>query len=196
MGLGPIRRTGLGLAISGALTPAQARTKHAAAFSKFYDSYPKHTSINEAARVFADLCEKGTDPVRLISAARAYANRVGSDLTYVPAPHRWLERGNYDDADLFTDEKGAEKAWLVRCWQTVNVRAVENKYHISYPKTYPPEDMIDPAAIETWYAATARSWIDTIYREKIECPTTTTPTTGTSSSPESNPPTTPGQNDA
>lgn len=182
--------------MSGALTPAQARTKHAAAFSAFYSAYPKHTGINEAARVFADLCEKGTDPVQLISAAREYALRVGSDLTYVPSPHSWLKKGNYLDADLFTDEKGAEKNWLVQCWKTVNIKAVENKYHISYPKTYPPDDMTDPAAIDIWFQATGRAWIDDVYREKIECQSSPSPIAGTSPAPGDSLPTTPEQSDA
>lgn len=188
MGLGTVRRPGLGLAISGALTPAQAVKKHTEAFGRFYAAFPKHVAPSEAARVFADLCEKGADPVQLIRAARAYADRVGTDLTYVPSPHSWLKQGRYEDADLFTDEKGAEKAWLVRCWQTVNVAAVENKYHVSYPKTYPPEDMTADG-IDVWYKATARAWIDTIYREKIECPTTP-PTTGMSSRPAPDSPST------
>lgn len=167
------------------LTPAQARKKHQGTFDRFWSVYPRHTHVNEAAKAWADLMEKGVDPVRVINAARSYATKCGDDLKYVPGPHRWLQAGQYDDADLFQDENAAQVAWLKQMWRTGNVKAVEDRYHISMPKRYPPEDISSPEAIRFWYREQARAWITEVYKEKYECPNGSQPTTNEQSKPSS-----------
>src|SRR5271165_936172 len=123
--------------MSAPLTPAQARKKHEATFSRFIAAYPRRTHHTEAANAWAKLMEQGADPVRIVRAAQAYA-ATNPELKYCPAPHRWLENGRYDDADLFTDEVAAQVAWLKQMWRDANVRAVENRFHVSMSKEYPP----------------------------------------------------------
>lgn len=144
--------------MSETLTPAQARAKHASTFSRFIAAYPRRTHQNEAANVWAKLMESGEDPVRIIKSATNFAGSV-SDLKYCPAPNRWLEQGRYTDAHLFQDESAAQIAWLKQMWREANVRAVENRYHITMEKAWPPDEMTSPDAIRFWHRQRARSWI-------------------------------------
>lgn len=169
------------------LTPAQARKKHQGTFDRFWSVYPRHTHINEAANTWAKLMESGVDPVRVINAARSFATRCGTDLKYVPGPHRWLDAGQYDDADLFQDESAAVTAWLKEMWRQGNVKAVENRFHISMPKEYPPDDISSPDAIRFWYRNQARAWITEVYRSKVECQQASQPTMPEQSSQSSEP---------
>lgn len=151
------------------LTAAQLRKKHAATFDKFWAAYPRHTHINEAAKVWGELIEGGAEPAQIAAAARRYAASVaGTDMKFVPGPHRWLAAGQYDDADLFQDERGALQTWLRQQWQTVNVKAIENRFHITMPKVYPPDDVEGAEAIRFWYREQARAWIMDIAKEKID----------------------------
>lgn len=152
------------------LTPGEARKKNRAAFDMFWKAYPKKIAPTEAERVFSEVVEKGADPDYLIKKARAYALTVDpTDLKYVPSPHSWLKQGRYDDADLFTNQLEAEKEWLRECWRTANVKAVEDRYHVTFDKQYPPDDMADPAAIKLWYQETARAWISKVVEEQVLC---------------------------
>lgn len=152
------------------LTPSQARKKNRAAFDQFWKAYPKKIAPTEAERVFSDIVESGVEATHLIKKARAYALTVDpNDLKYVPSPHSWLKQGRYDDADLFTNQLEAEKEWLRECWRTANVKAVEDRYHVTFEKQYPPDEMTDPKAIKLWYQETARAWISKIVEEQILC---------------------------
>lgn len=167
--------------MSAPLTPAQARKKHQPTFNRFYMAYPRKTHINEAANVWARLMEAGEDPVRIVRAAEGFA-ATNPELKYVPGPHRWLENGRYDDTSLFEDEKAAAKAWLKQMWREANVKAVEGKFHISMPKRYPPDDITNPDAIRFWHKQAVRDWITEVYKEKVECQPTSSPTTNEQSS--------------
>lgn len=166
------------------LTPAQARKKHQKTFDRFWSAYPRRTHINEAADAWARLMESGADPVRIVKAAKGFAASVGSDLQYCPGPHRWLEGGRYEDASLFEDEVASAKSWLKQMWREANVKAVENKYHISKPKRYPPDDVTSTDGIRAWYRQDARDWITEVYRSRVECQSST-PTMTEQSSPYS-----------
>lgn len=160
-----------------ALTPAQARKKHESTFNRFMAAYPRRTHHAEAANAWARLMEQGEDPVPIVRAAQAYA-ATNPDLKYISAPHRWLEAERYHDADLFQDEKAALTAWLKQMWREANVKAVENKFHISMPKRYPPDDITSAEAIRFWHKQACRDWITEVYRSKVEkCQTATQPTT-------------------
>ncbi|QSM01118.1 hypothetical protein SEA_NANOSMITE_73 [Mycobacterium phage Nanosmite] len=170
------------------LTAAQARKKHQASFDEFWRAYPRHTHINEAQKVWADIMEAGGDATQIIGAARRYAASVaGTDMKYVPGPQNWLKAGQYDDADLFQDERQAQITWLKQMWKTANVKAVQDKYHVTMPKQYPPDDITEPDAIEFWYRTQAQAWIFEVYKEKVEkCQTAPSqPTTNEPSSPSS-----------
>lgn len=152
-----------------ALTPAEARRRNRQAFDMFWSSYPKKIAPTEAERAFTEMVQRGVNPEHLISKARAYAKTVDpADLRYVPAPHSWLRQGRYDDEDLFTNQVEQEREWLRQCWRDINVRAVENRYHIRFDKVYPPEDMTDADAINLWYRETARAWISKVAMEKTQ----------------------------
>lgn len=151
------------------LTPAQARKKHSASFQQFWATYPRHTHVNEANDAWAKLMEDDADPNRIIGAARRYAASVaGTDMKYVPGPHNWLKAGQYDDADIFQDERQAIKTWYQQQWKTANVKAVQDRLHVTMPKIYPPDDITDPDAIRFWFRTQAQSWIMTTYKEKVE----------------------------
>jgi hypothetical protein len=151
------------------LTPAQLRKKHQDTFARFWSAYPRHTHINEAQKAWGELMETGADAIQIVGAATRYAATVaGTDMKYVPGPHNWLKAGQYDDADLFQDERGAQITWLRQMYRTANVKAVQDKYHVTMPKVYPPDEMTDPDAIRFWYKAQAQAWITEIYKEKIE----------------------------
>ncbi|QNJ56880.1 hypothetical protein SEA_REINDEER_70 [Mycobacterium phage Reindeer] len=161
-------------------TPAQLRKKHQSTFEQFWSAYPRHTHINEAQKVWAELMEDGYDPNQIIGAARRYsANVAGTDMKYVPGPHNWLRAGQYDDADLFQDERQAQISWLKQMWKTANVKAVEDRFHVTMPKQYPPDDITEPDAVAFWYRTQAQAWIFEMYKEKYEkCQTATSqPTT-------------------
>lgn len=147
------------------LTPAQARHKHKETCARFMAAYPRHTHHTEAANAWSKLMEQGEDPVRIVKAAKAYAE-TNPDLKYVSAPHRWLENGRYDDADLFADESAAQIAWLKQMWRDANVRAVENRYHVTMPKQYPDDTITSPDAIRFWHKQRARSWITSVAMSK------------------------------
>lgn len=143
--------------------------RHREAFRAFWNAYPRKTHPTEAERIFADLVEnKGIDPVKLVESARAFAARSGEDLKYCPSPVSWLKAGRYDDADLFSDEKAGQIAWMKQQWKTANVKAVQNRFHITMPKQYPPEEMTDPADIRFWYREISRAWITQVYEEKLK----------------------------
>lgn len=156
--------------MSETLTPAQARHKHKATFDRFWMAYPRKTHINDAANSWARLMESGADPVKIVKAATSFAGKVGPDLQYCPGPHRWLEGGRYEDADLFEDESAARIAWLKQMWQEANVRAVENRFHISMEKEYPPDSVTAPEAIRFWHKQRARSWITSVAISKGATP--------------------------
>lgn len=141
------------------LTPAKAREKHRKTFERFWAAYPRHTHINEAQNVWSQLMEQGKDPVQIVKAAKAFAESKGTDLQYCPGPHRWLQAGQYEDADLFADENAAQLTWLKQQWKTANVKAVQDRYHVAMPKEYPPDEITDPEAIRFWYRERARAWI-------------------------------------
>lgn len=147
------------------LSPAQARAKNRHHFQAFWEAYPKHQAVNEAERVFSDVVEgtpsrPGVDPVLLIQKARAYAHNVDpNELEYVPMAHKWLRDGRYEDADLFTDQRMAEKEWLRGCYQRCDVAAVENRFHVKMPRVNLPDDVTEPDAIRQWYKRQAQSWI-------------------------------------
>lgn len=170
----------------GKLTPAKLRDKHHKTFEKFWETYPRHTHRIEATNVWSSLMEDGGDPVQIVGAARAFANKL-DNIKFAPAPHRWLQNGRYDDADLFADEAAAGKAWLQAQWQSANVKAVEDRYHITMEKRYPPEGMTDTKAIAFWYREIAREFIHQVYREKVECQPTTNGQNSPSSEPSSAP---------
>ncbi|QDH93641.1 hypothetical protein SSEA_SKINNY_70 [Mycobacterium phage Skinny] len=157
------------------LTAAQLRKKHQDTFEKFWAAYPRHTHITEAQKAWADLMEEGRDANQIVSAARRYAASVANtDMKYVPGPHNWLRAGQYDDADLFQDERQAQINWLKQMWKTANVKAVEDRFHVTMPKKYPPEDITEPDAVAFWYRTQAQAWIFEMYKEKYEkCPTAT-----------------------
>lgn len=151
--------------MSDRLTPGEARRKNHEAFQAFWRAYPRRIAIREAERVFSEIVEgtlsrPGVDPNLLITKAKAYARTVDpNDLQYVPAPHSWLKQGRYEDMDLFTDQTQAEKEWLKGCWYRCDVKAVEDKYHITMPRVNLPEGMDDPKTIREWYRGQAQLWI-------------------------------------
>jgi hypothetical protein len=154
--------------VSGGETPAQIRAKYRSAFEQFYRVYPRRVAPTEAERVFADLCARGTDPAYLIARAKAYAETVDpKDMRYVPAPHSWLKQGRYEDEDLFTNQREQELVWLRECWRKADVKAVESRFFVTFPKQYPPEEITDPDAIRLWYKAAAQAWITQVVREKL-----------------------------
>jgi hypothetical protein len=147
------------------LTPGQARAKNRSHFTAFWEAYPKKQAINEAERVFSEVVEgtssrPGVDPVMLVQKAQAYARNVNpSELEYVPLAHKWLREGRYEDNDLFTDQRAAEKEWLHGCYQRCDVKAVENRLRVKMPRVNLPEGMEDQQEIRTWYKAQVRTWI-------------------------------------
>lgn len=168
------------------LTPAQARHKHKATFDRFWSSYPRKTHINEASNVWSKLMESGADSSRIIKAATSFAGKFGTDLQYCPGPHRWLENGRYEDADLFEDEHAAIKVWFQAQARIANVKAVQDRLHITMPKRYPPEDITTPEGIRFWYQQQAKAWIRAAFEERYEqCPASSQPTTPEQSSQSS-----------
>jgi hypothetical protein len=147
------------------LTPGEAKAKNRAHFLAFWEVYPKRQKINEAERVFSEVVEgtpsrPGVDPVMLVQKARAYARNVNpSELQYVPDAHKWLRDGQYEDNDLFTDQRLAEKEWLRGCYQRCDVAAVENRLHVKMPRVNLPDDIEDPQEIRQWYKRQVQSWI-------------------------------------
>lgn len=154
--------------VSGSPTPAEARKRNRKAFDLFWAAYPRKVAPSEAERTFSDMVSQGVNPDHLIAKARAYARTVDpANLRYVPAPHSWLRQGRYDDEDLFTNQVEQEREWFRQCWRDINVRAIENRYHVTFDKQYPPEEMKDVDAIKLWYRETARAWITQMASEKI-----------------------------
>lgn len=150
------------------MTPAQIRAKYRSAFEQFYRAYPRRVAPTEAERAFADLCSRGAEPEHLIAKAKAYATTVDpKDMKYVPSPASWLKQGRYDDEDLFVNKRQQELIWLRECWRKADIRAVENRFHVTFPKQYPPEDITDPAEIKLWFKAAAQLWITQIAQEKL-----------------------------
>lgn len=165
-----------------------ARKQNRKAFQMFWDAYPRKVAPTEAERVFSEIVMTQEDADVLIKKARAYAATVDpNDLRFVPAPHAWLRQGRYDDEDLFTNQVSQEREWFRQCWRDANVKAIENRYHITFDKQYPPEDMKDPESIRVWYRETARAWITKIYEEIIACREQNPPTIPSPSSPLSEP---------
>ena len=147
------------------MTPGEARQKNRPYFQAFWKVYPRRVGINDAERVFSEIVEgtpsrPGVDPTVLIQKATAYARNVSpDDVKWSPAPAKWLRDGHYEDADLFTDQRRAEKEWLRGCYQRCDVAAVENRYHVKMPRQNVPEGMEDPVTIRQWYKGQARTWI-------------------------------------
>lgn len=174
--------------MTGGKTPAEIRRKNRKAFDLFWSAYPRKVAPTEAERVFSDIVQSGQDPEYLIQKARYYAATVDpNDLRYVPAPHAWLRQGRYDDEDLFTNQASQEREWFRQCWKDCNVKAIENRYHVTFEKQYPPDGMQDADAIKLWYRETARAWISKTYEEMIACRDMKQPTTSSQSSPLSEP---------
>lgn len=171
------------------LTVAQLRKKHQATFEKFWAAYPRHTHINEASKVWGEIMEAGGDAQQIIGAARRFAaSKAGGDMTYVPGPQNWLKAGQYEDADLFQDERQVQITWLREMWRNANYKAVQDKYHVTMPKVYPPDDITEPEAIRFWFREQARAWISEIYKQKVEnWQGSSQPTMNEPSSPSSEP---------
>lgn len=154
--------------MTGQPTPAEARRQNRKAFDQFWAAYPRKVAPTEAERTFSDIVSQGVTADHLIAKARAYASTVDpANLRYVPAPHSWLRQGRYDDEDLFTNQVEQEREWFRQCWRDINVRAIENRYHVTFDKQYPPEDMKDVDAIKLWYRETARAWITEMASAKV-----------------------------
>lgn len=154
--------------MTGRPSPAESRRTNLEAFRQFWAAYPKKIAPTEAEKVFRETVDRGVDPDYLIAKAKAYGLTVDpNDLRYVPSPHSWLRQGRYDDADLFTSKRESELEWMRDCYRRVDVKAVENRFGVAFPKSYPPDDVTDPAAIKMWFKATARAWISKIASEKL-----------------------------
>lgn len=150
-------------------TTGEDRRKNRPAYDQFWSAYPKKIAPTEAERAFTEIVSKGIDPEFIIKKARSYAATVDpADLRYVPAPHAWLRQGRYDDQDLFTNQASQEREWFRQCWRDCNVKAIENRYHITFDKQYPPDEMTDADAIKLWYRETARAWIAQVAQEKTK----------------------------
>lgn len=150
------------------MTTSAARLHNHPAFLLFWNAYPKRIAPTEAERAFTEVVSAGADPEYIVQKARAYAASVDPlDLKFVPSPHSWLRAGRYDDQDLFTNALEAEKNWLRAQWVTANVQAVEDRFHVTFEKTYPPEDLTDPAAIKLWFREKARAWITSVKDERV-----------------------------
>ncbi|ATN94027.1 hypothetical protein J4U01_gp064 [Mycobacterium phage Kumao] len=142
------------------MTPAQLRLKNRKLFEQFWAAYPKKVAINEAERAFTEAIESGASPDHLIQKARAYSLNVDPEkLEYVPAPASWIRQGRYEDNDLFTDRRAAELNWLRKCWETCDVRAVEDKFGIRYRKPPLPDEVQGADAARVWHREQARAWI-------------------------------------
>lgn len=154
------------------MTPGELRAKNRRHFKEFWKAFPKKVAINDAERAFTATVEgtttrPGVDPEHLIAKAKAYSRTVDpDDLKYVPSPASWLSAGRYDDQDLFTNQREQEVSWLKDQWRTANTRAVEDRFHISFPKQYPPDDLPEEK-MTFWYREKAREWITSVYRERF-----------------------------
>lgn len=156
------------------LTPGEARRKNREYFQAFWRAYPRHTHVNESERVFSDIVEgtpsrPGVDPLVLIEKARMYANTIGpDDVQYVPAASNWLRNGQYDDVDLFTDKRAAERRWFEKCWDHADVTAIQDRYKEYMPRVNLPADLTEPEAIRRWYKNCAREWIKMMERKHLD----------------------------
>jgi len=137
----------------------ELRARYGDAFQAFWRLYPLHTHMAEAERAFYSACMSGDDPIQIINKAKAFArSQDPDDLRYCPAPNKWLANRQWEDNDLFTDQKLAEKEWLNGCWDRVDVRAVEARFQIKMPRINAPDGM-DVEDIPAYYKAQARQWI-------------------------------------
>lgn len=146
----------------------QLRARYGDAFQAFWRVYPRRERMAEAERAFYSACESGLDPVMLIEKARAFArSRDPEDIKFVPSPNKWLAERRWEDNDLFTDQKLAQKEWLNGCWQRVDVAAVENRFQIKMPRINVPDGM-EAEDIPGWYKNEARKWIRETARKMLE----------------------------
>jgi hypothetical protein len=156
------------------LTPGEARRKNREYFQAFWRVYPRHTHINESENVFSQIVEgtpstPGVDPLSLIEKARIYASSIGpDDVKWVPAACYWLKDGRYDDVDLFTDKKAAERRWFERCWDNCDVTAVQDRYKEYMPRVNLPPNITEPDAIRRWYKNIAREWIKMMEHKHLD----------------------------
>jgi hypothetical protein len=149
-------------------TSSADRALNRGAYDQFWAAFPRKVAPTEAERAFSEVVQRGVSPDLLVAKARAYAATVDpSDLRFVPSPHSWLRQGRYDDQDLFTNQLEQQREWFRQCWRDCNVKAVEDRYHITFDKVYPPEEMTDVDAIKLWYRETARAWISEMAGEKL-----------------------------
>ena len=135
------------------------RNRYGDHFTAFWRVYPKKTRIADAERAFFSACLAGYDPVMIVAKATSYARSVDPDeLKFVPAPGNWLGGRQFEDNDLFTDQRNAEKEWLHGCWERVDVRAVENRFQVKMPRVNAPEGM-EAEDIPIWYKSQCREFI-------------------------------------
>jgi hypothetical protein len=130
-----------------------------AQFLQFWEVYPRQVAIKAAQRAFMDAVDGGVDPHLLISKAKAFSLSVDPRrLEYVPHPASWLKAGQYEDNDLFTDQVRAGRAFLKKCWQKGDVRAIYEEYGRIYKKPPPPEELTGEE-LKRWDHDRKREWI-------------------------------------
>lgn len=71
---------------------------HLEAFGAFWLTYPKKKAREEAKKAWIAAIERGADPQRVVTAAKAYAHeRASEEPKYTKYPATWLNKGCYDD---------------------------------------------------------------------------------------------------
>jgi hypothetical protein len=72
--------------------------QHLEAFGAFWLTYPKRRDKEAAKKAWLAAIERGTEPQRMVDAAKAYAHeRKNQDPKFTKYPATWLNKGCYDD---------------------------------------------------------------------------------------------------
>lgn len=150
------------------MTLSELRARYGDSFSAFWRVYPRREQMAQAERAFYSAIQDGYDPIQIITKAKAFArNQNPDELRFVPSPNKWLADRRWEDNDLFTDQRLAEKEWLNGCWDRVDVKAVEARFQIKMPRINVPDGM-EADDIPAWYKSQARLWIRETSRKMLE----------------------------
>lgn len=134
-------------------------------YDSIYKAYPIHQDYGGGFEVFLDLLCEGVDPDFLLKKAESYARNVDpSRLKWVPHLKTWLRNRRFEDEDLFTDQRVANREWFMRVYREGDVAAVENRLGFIYTQPPVPDGVVELAK---WHMDHRKVWIGYVARHVL-----------------------------
>jgi hypothetical protein len=140
-----------------------------ARFDDFWAVYPRRVKKEDARKAWRQVLGKRVDPERVITAAKAHADRwraQGKETEFVPYPASWLRGGSYDDEpeparlSVVPDRQHPEDPAEAVADLRRRAAGQEAARILGIPYLVDPKPPSDPTHPRQWDRDQAIAWID------------------------------------